>query len=280
MPDFDDYRLRGDAHRPLSPAPSGSKGPLLWTIVAVAAIALAVVLWFALRRGSAPPPPDAAAPQPVAETTAEVAAPKAAETLPSLEGSDAIVRGVVKGLSARPELVTWLATDNLVRNFVGTVANIAEGKSPKSFLSDFTPAESFRASGRGTRFRTDPRSFARYDRFAAAFASLDSVGVARAYQQLQPLCESAYRELGVEGAFRDALERAIGRLLETPDVPADAPLFWNYATYQYTDEHLESLPAAEKQLLRMGPRNVTIVKDKLEELAIAMRLVPKSPSGE
>lgn len=279
MPDLDEFRLRGDAHRPLSPAPSGSKGPLLWTIVVVAAIALGVVLWFALRRGSAPPS-DAAAPQPVAETTAEVAPPKAAETLPSLEGSDAIVRGVVTGLSSRPELLTWLANDNLVRNFVGTVANIAEGTSPKSFLSDFTPAEGFRASGRGTRFRADPRSFARYDRFAAAFASLDSVGVARAYQQLQPLCESAYRELGVKGTFRDALERAIGRLLATPDVPADAPLLWNYATYQYTDEHLESLSAAEKQLLRMGPRNVTIVKDKLKELAIAMRLVPKAPSRE
>ena len=273
-----DFRTYGDARRQIGEPPSGSRGPVLWTIVAVAAIVLGVILWFVFRPAPLTPPSEkAAAPAPVAETTQEVSPAKPLENLPSLDGSDAIVRGVLKALSARPEFVTWLANENLVRTFVAIVQNAAEGTSPKALLGDFTPTSPFRAAGRGTRFTADPRSFARYDHLADAFASLDEAGTARALVQLQPLCESAYRELGVPGTFREALERAFGRLLATPDVPASAPLTWNYATYQYADPKIEALSGVEKQLLRMGPRNEKIVKDKLQALAIAMRIIPKAP---
>jgi hypothetical protein len=270
--------MQGDAHRAGEP-PDGSRGPIIWILAAVAAVALVAALWFVFRPRPQPPPETTTSPQPVGETTQEVEA-KPLENLPSLDGSDLLVRSLVKGLSSRPEFVTWLANDNVVRNIVGIVENIASGVSPKSFLGDFSPKDPFGGTGRGTTFTTDPRSFERYNTAADAFASLDSPGVARAYQQLSPLCESAYRELGVPGTFREALERAVGRMLATPDVPANAPLLWNYATYQYKDEQIESLSAAQKQLLRMGPRNVKIVKDKLQELAIAMRLVPKAPTTE
>jgi hypothetical protein len=272
-----DYRLQGDAHHPGGQT-TGPRKTLLWIAAAVAAVAVGVTLWFVFR--PAPPQPASepvSGPQPVTGTTQEVE-PKPLENLPPLDGSDELVRGLVKGLSSRPEFLAWLANEQVVRSFVGIVENIAGGVSPKSFLGGFTPREPFRGATRGTTVTIDPRSFARYNTAADVFASLDSPGVARAYLQLSPLCESAYRELGVPGTFREALERAFGRLLSTPDAPADAALLWNYATYQYKDERLESLSAAEKQLLRMGPRNVRIVKDKLQELAIAMRLVPRTPT--
>ena len=273
-----DYRLQGDAQQPGGP-PDGSRKTLIWIVAAVAAVALGVTLWFVFRPQPQPAPEPVTAPQPVGETTQEVE-PKPLENLPSLDGSDALVRSLVTGLSSRPEFLAWLANDNVVRSFVGVVENIAGGVSPKSFLGGFAPKEPFRGTGRGTTVTVDPRSFARYNTAADVFGSLDSRGVARAYQQLSPLCESAYRELGVPGTFREALARAFGRLLATPDAPENAPLVWNYATYQYKDERLESLSAAQKQLLRMGPRNVKIVKDKLQELAIAMRLVPTTPATE
>jgi hypothetical protein len=278
MPGLDDYRMPDGSRIPTDAPPGRSRRAIIWTLAAIGAIALGVILWL-LFRPPAIEPQSASAPPSVAQTTQEVEAAKPTGPLPPLDGSDAIVRTVVKALSSRPELATWLANDELVRAFVTIVDNIARGVSPKSFLSDFTPQQPFRAAGSGTRFRTDPRSFTRYNGAAEAFASLDAPGVARAYQQLGPLCETAYRELGVPGTFREALERAIGRLLAVPDVAADAPLTWNYATYQYADERLESLPAAERQLLRMGPRNVGLVKEKLKELAIAMRLVPRTPTS-
>jgi hypothetical protein len=42
--------------------------------------------------------------------------------------------------------------------------------------------------------------------------------------------------------------------------------------YQFTDPRLERLSGAQKQLLRMGPRNVRIVQDKLREVARALRI--------
>jgi hypothetical protein len=270
-----DYRLQGDAQQPGGP-PDGFQRTVIWIIAVVAALAIGVTLWFVFRPRPQPAPELTTAPQPVGETTQEVET-KPLENLPSLDGSDDLVRSLVKGLSSRPEFLAWLANDNVVRASVGIVENIASGVPPKSFLGGFAPKEPFRGATRGAIVTIDPRSFARYDTAADVFASLDSPGVARAYLQLAPLCESAYRELGVPGTFREALERAFGRLLATPDAPENAPLLWNYATYQYKDERLESLSAAQKQLLRMGPRNVKIVKDKLQELAIAMRLVPRTP---
>lgn len=278
MAGLGDYRYRqdGSASAPEPPESDGRSTALIWTVAAVAALALGAVLYFYFRPTTPAPQTSETAPEAVAETTEEVAPwPKTLEPLPPLDGSDALVRQLIKELSSRPELVTWLANDDLIRAFVGIVSNIDQGESPKSFLADFMPDDPFRVTGAGTRFSTDARSFARYDRAADAFTSLDAAGVAGAYQRLEPLLEAGYRELGMEGTFRGALERAIGRLLAAPDVPSDAPLTWNFATYQYADARLESLPAAEKQFLRMGPRNVRIVKEKLRELTRAMGLTPR-----
>ena len=50
-------------------------------------------------------------------------------------------------------------------------------------------------------------------------------------------------------------------------------------SYTYEDARLESLSAAQKQLLRMGPRNVRLVQAKLREIApylgIATESLPK-----
>lgn len=38
----------------------------------------------------------------------------------------------------------------------------------------------------------------------------------------------------------------------------------------FADPDLEALPAAQKQLLRMGPRNVRIIQSSLREIALAL----------
>jgi hypothetical protein len=40
--------------------------------------------------------------------------------------------------------------------------------------------------------------------------------------------------------------------------------------YRFEDANLESLTAAQKHLLRMGPRNVRIVQLKLRDIAAAL----------
>jgi hypothetical protein len=44
--------------------------------------------------------------------------------------------------------------------------------------------------------------------------------------------------------------------------------------YAFADEGLERLTGAQKHLLRMGPRNVRIIKEKLRGIALALGIPP------
>lgn len=194
-----------------------------------------------------------------------------ARDLPPIDLTDPVVRELLRGLSSRPELAAWLATDGLVRNFVATVDTIANGTTPAPHLRRLAPSRPFVAEPRGAGFVIDPRSYARYDGIAETAASLDADRLARAYATLRPRLQEAYRDLGYpDGNFDAAMERAIVRLLRTPRVEPDATVRQAPVLYKFTDERLESLSAAQKQLLRMGPRNMAIVQDKLREFGRAL----------
>ena len=121
----------------------------------------------------------------------------------------------------------------------------------------------------------DPRSYERYNPHADAIAALDSAGAASLYLTLKPRITDAYRELGYpEGDFDRVLERAIGLLLETPVLDERVALHPNAVTYAYSDPKLESLSPAQKQLLRLGPRNGQAIRGKLEEIAALLKLQP------
>ncbi len=261
----DDYSLYTG---PQQQAPPPRETPI-WVWAAVGAgivLVAAIVYWFfrpAAQAPATPAPVETAAP-----TTEDVTPPPAAPVnLPPLTESDAFVSDLVRGLSSRPELATWVATKDLIRNFTVVVDNIAEGVSPAKHLPEFAPKEALRAAGGEGALVVDPRSFARYNGLADAVASLDTAGAVKAYRTLRPLFDDAYRELGhPDGNFDVALQRAISNLLAAPDVPADVRLESHVESYHYADPTLEGLQPAQKLLLRMGPRNERIIKDKLREI--------------
>ncbi len=193
--------------------------------------------------------------------------------LPSLDESDAWIRKLVAGLSANPKLASWLLSDGLVRRFVVAVDNLAEGIDPKKHLTLLAPREEFKVLEHDGHVEVDPRSFRRYDIIAEVFSSLDSRGCAELYRTAKPLIQQAYRELGYPARDFDlTLARAIRNLVETPVVEGSVPLVLRVKTYRFADGNLESLNAAQKQLLRMGPENVRKVKDKLAELSSVLGL--------
>jgi len=270
MADPDDFALYSGPRQP--PPPDDSNRLWIWVGVAAAAVIAAGLLFWLFRPDPSPAEPaltEAAAP---AGTTADVAAPPEEPlVLPPLTESDMLVRALVQGLSSRPELAAWLATRDLIRNVAVVVDNIAEGVTPTRHLKEFQPTQPFRASETGGATTVDPRSYARYDALADAVDSLDTAGTVATYRKLRPLFDDAYRELGhPDGNFDVALQRAISRLLATPDVPVDAALTPHVRSYHYADPALEDLSAAQKQLMRMGPRNERIIKDKLREILKAL----------
>jgi hypothetical protein len=248
----------------------------LWIVIAglVFAMAIAAYITFGSRQTSAPattPTQRVESPQPADQP---LGGPAEAVVLPPLGESDAVVRELVKQLSSHPRVAAWLTTNGLIRNFTVSVANVAEGVTPARHLGVLRPSSPFVVTERGGDLYIDPRSFERYDTLAAAAASIDPAGAARLYATLKPRIEEAYRELGVTAtSFDRALEHSIVSLLETP-VLADGPIRVRRENqgigYGFADPALEGLTAAQKQLLRMGPRNAQTIQASLRAIALAL----------
>ena len=100
---------------------------------------------------------------------------------------------------------------------------------------------------------------------------LDAEGAAKLYATLKPRIEEAYDDLGFpDTSFDEPLERAIVTLLQVPVLDEEPAVVARGVGYAYADARLENLTAAQKQLLRMGPRNVRLIQAKLEEIARAL----------
>ena len=271
MHDAADFDLQKEP--PMATPPPGrrpSRTP--WVIAAVLLIAAAAATLFYLRRDEPAPSADAG----VATTDATVppTGPLGVEVepieLPPLDQSDTLVRQLVRTLSSHPRIAAWLTTDGLIRNFVVVVQNIAAGNSPAGQLRVLKPQGEFSVIGEGAGTVIDPRSYARYNDIAAAAASVDPDGAAKLYSTLKPRIEEAYRDLGLGGSFDRTLEIAIVRLLEVPAAEGELSLVPKGALYAYNDGRLERLTAAQKQLLRMGPRNTRTIQAALRNIALAL----------
>lgn len=205
-----------------------------------------------------------------------------ADSLPELDTSDALVREIAGRLSSHADVMTWLATDELVRRFVAAVDNVAEGRSPRDQLAAMRPTGRYGVESDGDQLTADPAAFARYDTLTEAIVAIDTPAAVRAYRKLRPLIDEAYRDLGYpDRAFDDALRAALFELLSTPVVVGEPTLAPRVITYEYIDPELEGLSASQKQLLRMGPSNAPRVQRKLRELAAALgipdRELPLTP---
>ncbi len=225
-----------------------------------------------LSRRSGPPPASEPAAQATAapQTEARESLGPAVEPidLPPLVLTDPLVRELLGKLSSSPTLAVWLATDGLIRAFVVSVENVADGSSPARHVRALAPRSPFRALDEGGITTVDPRSYARYDGMANAAAAMDAAGLARVYSTLKPRLVEAYKELGhPEGDLDVVVERAIVHLLQTPVVEEPVALRPRVLSFRYDREDLEALSPAQKQLLRMGPRNVRIIQDQLRAVA-------------
>jgi hypothetical protein len=99
------------------------------------------------------------------------------------------------------------------------------------------------------------------------------MGAARLYATLKPRIEEALRDLGNPDTPADRLvEQAIVRLLRTPIVeqpPRVVPASRGIG-YVFANPELESLSAAQKQLVRMGPENTRTIERSLRAIAAAL----------
>ena len=221
-----------------------------------------------VRAHTEQPVADRSAPKPVAESGDVI-------DLPPLPQTDAIVRQLVSGLSTHQAAAAWLAGDQLLRNFVVSVYNIAGGRNPSAQLSRLRPTQKFQVRGAGADLSIDPRSYARYDLYGDAISALDARGAARLYATLKPRIQDAFRELGhPDDDFDRVMGRAIDELLAAPVLEGRVALASKSVSYEFADSRIQSLSSAQRQLLRMGPRNVKLIQAKLREIAPLIGITP------
>lgn len=244
-------------------------------IIAVLAIVAALYYFFVVKK---PKAPEAAAP--AAETAAKTE-PERAPAGPGLEPlafpavslaeSDGAVRQFAAAIDADPEFAKWILTKDLIRKFVVSVDNVANGLTPKGHVDFFSPAGQFRVTRTKAGTFIDPAGYARYAPVIGVVQSLDATQAVRLYRAVEPLLQEAYNELGYPGVdFDDTLGKAMAELLETPVVNGPIGLTQKVLSYAMTDETLEALSAAQKQLLRLGPKGVEAVQAKIREVAAVM----------
>ena len=252
---------------------------LTWPLIAAAVLALVAGLtlfWLFSSRGPVTVPDREASddrPAPIAAPLPVDEEPEPEVVLPALSESDVFAREALATLSRHPGLASFLLTDELVREIVAAVDNIAEGANPARHFPYLAPEEKFDVVQRTPQVVLDPRSYHRYNVLASAFASMDAEGLATVYRNARPLMDEAYAELGYQDqAFEDALARAISILLDTPVVEGRITLRADSVNYTFVESRLEALSPAQKQLLRTGPENTKKVQSKLRELADALDL--------
>lgn len=215
-----------------------------------------------------------------APATAVSATPPAAPAppLPTMEEGEALLRARAAALSSDARWADWLKTEDLLRHAAAIIANLAADRNPREAFAFLAPRKKFPLKRVDGAVFADPAGYARYDHVAEVVSGIDAAAAARLLKELGPLFSQACREFGGSSCdYPDAFVRAAGHLLQTPVAeqsprlkPAEKGIVFAFA-----DESLERLSAAQKQLLRMGPKNQLRIQAELRRIVLALG-VPES----
>lgn len=237
----------------------------LWGVVGLL-IAGVVAGVFGARYFLAPAPaPGLSSPTPATAT--------APSNLPALEDSDKLAREKAAGLSADLSFREWLESDSLIARLTAVINRAAHGQVPRDILAPFAPKEKFKVKTKDGKVVVDPAGYARYDKIAAFAGSVNALDAANVFTYLLPLFDAAQRGLGEPNtSAKEALFTAVRELLAAPVLEGDVPLKAGKKGigWAYADEKLEALSPAQKQMIRLGPKNQRALQLQLRAIAEAL----------
>ena len=92
------------------------------------------------------------------------------------------------------------------------------------------------------------------------------------YAKYSEQLNAQFDEIAAPGTtFKETLIDAINQLLDTPAVSLPIAVQTDRAMYQFVNPQLAALSPVQKQLLRMGPKNMRLVMRKLRDLRSALQ---------
>ncbi|MDT3273677.1 DUF3014 domain-containing protein [Shewanella sp. SP2S2-4] len=189
------------------------------------------------------------------------------EPVPALAESDAFVQRKALAIINNNVLSSSLVQQDLARQFVVFVDNLAQGELTRKVSPLKGPEKLFSVSEITNKVYLNPEGFHRYDAYVDSIAKMDEQTLMATYKQMTPMLEEAFSELGYSNAkFNDRMLQAIKILLAAPIIEDPIELSSISVNYQFVDPNLEALPSAQKLLIRMGPENTRKLKVALRKL--------------
>ncbi|HUA89711.1 MAG TPA: DUF3014 domain-containing protein [Steroidobacteraceae bacterium] len=250
---------------------ASAKRKVAWLVGIVAAAALAAGGWYWYSHREPPAPPVAATPPPAAppaNAEPQIAHPISAggegAALPALNDSDQVVHDSLAGVVGREPVEQFLEPQNIIRRIVVTVDNLPRKKLAVDRRPVKPTAGQTATASQGDLVTLSPENYARYAPLMKVLEKTDMKALAVVYERLYPLFQQSYEDLGYPGKyFNDRLVEVIDHLLQTPEITTPIALTQPKVFYEFADPDLENRSAGQKLLLRMGPANERLIKDKL-----------------
>ena len=173
--------------------------------------------------------------------------------LPSLRESDGFVRDEISDWGL-PRL--WIDNDSLVARYAALIASVSRGELPRRQLGFLLPKGQFKVLRDGEKTFASPENYRRFDGFVDLIEQIPVGRLARLLREIDPLVRISLRQLGLSESPESILLGAFDRVLAAPKAPSRIELVQSTVVFEFADPTLESLPELEKQLIRMGPRNL------------------------
>lgn len=189
--------------------------------------------------------------------------------LPPLEESDRFVREQLEPFSLPSE---WVAREGLLRRLAVLVDNASRGELPHRQLRFLRLEEPFEVVERDGAFYAALDNGDRFDPHLDLLEDIDPAAAARLLLRVEPLLAKAFEELGRPVDPIGSIRQVIGRIIEVSVPPQDPELVQRKVLYEYADPELESLPPLEKQMIRLGARNLGRLQAYLVRLRTALDL--------
>lgn len=157
------------------------------------------------------------------------------------------------------------------RRLVITVDNLPREHVPSQLRITRGVPELLRVQKDGETITLDPSNYERYDRIISYIEKMDARKIGRLYAKFYPLLQRTYEETGFpEERFHDRVLAALDDMMDAPRPTGPIRLVQPKVLYRFEDDHLESLSAGQKIMIRVGPENAARLRKVLARVRAAI----------
>ena len=157
------------------------------------------------------------------------------------------------------------------RRLVVTVDNLPREHVPSQLRITRGVPELLRVQKDGETITLDPSNYERYDRIISYVEKMDARKIGRLYAKFYPLLQRTYEETGFpEERFHDRVLAALDDMMDAPRPTGPIRLVQPKVLYRFEDDHLESLSAGQKIMIRVGPENAARLRKVLARVRAAI----------